>query len=69
MALKRLGIEDCFDQIICFETMNPNLSKSSSPDEVPVLLKPSMDAMKIALRVADIDLRRTVSHHFSGFFV
>uniref|UniRef100_A0A6N2NE08 Uncharacterized protein n=1 Tax=Salix viminalis TaxID=40686 RepID=A0A6N2NE08_SALVM len=20
---KRLGIEDCFDQIICFETMNP----------------------------------------------
>ncbi|KAB5544994.1 hypothetical protein DKX38_013106 [Salix brachista] len=60
MALKRLGIEDCFDQIICFETMNPNLSKSTSPDEFPVLLKPSMDAMKIALRVADVDLRRTL---------
>uniref|UniRef100_A0A6N2NLI5 Uncharacterized protein n=1 Tax=Salix viminalis TaxID=40686 RepID=A0A6N2NLI5_SALVM len=59
MVLKRLGIEDCFDQIICFETMNPNLSKSTSPDEFPVL-KPSMDAMKIALRVADVDLRRTL---------
>ncbi|KAJ6771583.1 HALOACID DEHALOGENASE-LIKE HYDROLASE [Salix koriyanagi] len=60
MALKRLGIEDCFDQIICFETMNPNLSKSTSPDEFPVLLKPSVDAMKVALRVADVDPRRTL---------
>ncbi|KAG6647508.1 hypothetical protein CIPAW_07G083700 [Carya illinoinensis] len=47
-------------QIICFETMNPNLSKSTRPDEFPVLLKPSMDAMKIALDVADVDPRRTL---------
>ncbi|KAF9673927.1 hypothetical protein SADUNF_Sadunf10G0074700 [Salix dunnii] len=60
MALKRLGIEDCFEQIICFETMNPNLSKSTSPDAFPVLLKPSVDAMKVALRVADVDPRRTL---------
>ncbi|KAJ9182092.1 hypothetical protein P3X46_006121 [Hevea brasiliensis] len=59
-VLKRLGLEDCFDQIICFETMNPNLSKSTSPDEFPVLLKPSMDAMKIALQAADVDPRRTL---------
>ncbi|KDP40159.1 hypothetical protein JCGZ_02157 [Jatropha curcas] len=59
-VLKRLGLEDCFDQIICFETMNPNLSKSTRPDEFPVLLKPSMDAMKIALQVANVDPRRTL---------
>ncbi|KAJ4843219.1 hypothetical protein Tsubulata_039636 [Turnera subulata] len=59
-VLKRLGIEDCFDQIICFETMNPNLSKSTRPDEFPVLLKPAMDAMKIALMAADVDPRRTL---------
>ncbi|CAK7327028.1 unnamed protein product [Dovyalis caffra] len=60
MSLKRLGIEDCFDQIICFETMNPNLSKSTTPYEFPILLKPSMDAMKIALRVADVDPLRSL---------
>ncbi|OAY55786.1 uncharacterized protein LOC110610844 [Manihot esculenta] len=59
-VLKRLGLEDCFDQIICFETMNPNLSKSMRPDEFPVLLKPSMDAMKIALQAANVDPRRTL---------
>ncbi|CAN1807773.1 Uncharacterized protein C24B11.05 [Linum perenne] len=60
-VLDRLGLEDCFDQIICFETMNPNLPNSTRPDEFPVLLKPSMDAMKIALRAADVDPRRTVT--------
>ncbi|KAG2727533.1 hypothetical protein I3760_01G161000 [Carya illinoinensis] len=59
-VLDRLGLKDCFEQIICFETMNPNLSKSTRPDEYPVLLKPSMDAMKIALDVADVDPRRTL---------
>ncbi|KAB1214203.1 hypothetical protein CJ030_MR5G023116 [Morella rubra] len=59
-ALDRLGLKDCFEQIICFETMNPNLSKSTLPDEFPVLLKPSMDAMKIALDVAEVDPRRTL---------
>ncbi|CAN1807769.1 Uncharacterized protein C24B11.05, partial [Linum perenne] len=59
-VLDRLGLEDCFDQIICFETMNPNLPNSTRPDEFPVLLKPSMDAMKIALRAADVDPRRTL---------
>ncbi|CAL1396786.1 unnamed protein product [Linum trigynum] len=59
-ALKRLGLEDCFEKIICFETMNPNLPNSTRPDQFPVLLKPSMDAMKIALRAADVDPRRTL---------
>uniref|UniRef100_A0A5B6YRA5 Pyridoxal phosphatase n=1 Tax=Davidia involucrata TaxID=16924 RepID=A0A5B6YRA5_DAVIN len=59
-ALDRLGIRDCFEQIICFETLNPNLSKSTRPDEFPVVLKPSLDAMKIAIDVAEVDPRRTL---------
>ncbi|XP_021291115.1 uncharacterized protein LOC110421768 [Herrania umbratica] len=59
-VLKRLGLEDCFDQIICFETLNPNLPKSTRPDEFPVVLKPSKDAMKIALDVSHVDPRRTL---------
>ncbi|KAK4266353.1 hypothetical protein QN277_027293 [Acacia crassicarpa] len=59
-VLNRLGISDCFQQIICFETMNPNLCNATRPDEFPVLLKPSPEAMKIALRAAQVDPRRSL---------
>ncbi|KAB2599613.1 hypothetical protein D8674_009884 [Pyrus ussuriensis x Pyrus communis] len=59
-VLERLGVVECFDQIICFETMNPNLPSSTRPDEFPVVLKPSIEAMEIALRAADVDPRRTL---------
>ncbi|KAF6167286.1 hypothetical protein GIB67_043147 [Kingdonia uniflora] len=59
-VLERLGLRDCFDQIICFETINPNLSKPCRPDEFPVVLKPSMDAITIAIDVADVDPRCTL---------
>jgi len=59
-ALDRLGIRDCFEQVICFETINPNLPNATRPDEFPVLLKPSLDAFKIALHAANVDPRRTV---------
>ncbi|KAI8566245.1 hypothetical protein RHMOL_Rhmol02G0025200 [Rhododendron molle] len=59
-ALDRLGIRDCFEKIICFETLNPNLSKSTRPDEFPVVLKPSLEAFRIAIDVAEIDPRRTL---------
>ncbi|KAL5580965.1 hypothetical protein UlMin_013407 [Ulmus minor] len=32
-ALSRLGLEDCFEQIICFETLNPNY-KTNVPVDV-----------------------------------
>ncbi|KAG5560145.1 hypothetical protein RHGRI_003433 [Rhododendron griersonianum] len=51
---------DCFEKIICFETFNPNLSKSTRPDEFPVVLKPSQEAFRIAIDVAEIDPRRTL---------
>ncbi|KAL7105221.1 hypothetical protein ACP275_07G030500 [Erythranthe tilingii] len=59
-ALDRLGIKDCFEIIICFETMNPNLWNSNRPDEFPVVLKPSIEAMKIGVDVAEVDPRRTL---------
>ncbi|XP_049407974.1 uncharacterized protein LOC125871432 [Solanum stenotomum] len=59
-ALDRLGITDCFEQIICFETMNFNLSKATRPEEIPVILKPSMEAMNIAIEAAQIDPYRTL---------
>ncbi|XP_010277510.1 PREDICTED: uncharacterized protein LOC104611920 [Nelumbo nucifera] len=59
-VLERIGLQDCFDEIICFETLNPNISKSSRPNEFPVVLKPSIDAMKIAIDAAQVDPRRTL---------
>lgn len=59
-VLDRLGIRDCFEQIICFETMNPNLSKASRPDEIPVVLKPSLEAINIAIDAAEVDPRHTL---------
>lgn len=32
-ALARLGLEDCFDGIVCFETLNPTDKSTASPDE------------------------------------
>ncbi|XP_055813506.1 uncharacterized protein LOC129882997 [Solanum dulcamara] len=59
-ALDRLGIKDCFEQIICFETMNFNLSEATRPEEIPVILKPSMEAMNIAIEAAQVDPCRTL---------
>ncbi|KAF2601175.1 hypothetical protein F2Q70_00025275 [Brassica cretica] len=60
-VLERLGLEDCFEEIICFETMNPNLFGSTTrPDEHPVVLKPSLTAMDVCIRAANVDPRRAV---------
>ncbi|KAK4355610.1 hypothetical protein RND71_024581 [Anisodus tanguticus] len=59
-ALDRLGIQDCFEQIICFETMNFNLSKATRPEEIPVILKPSLEAMNIAIEAAQVNPCRTL---------
>ncbi|TVU37042.1 hypothetical protein EJB05_19009 [Eragrostis curvula] len=40
-ALKRLGIEDCFERVVCFETLNP-----TSPPCVPVDELQIFDIMK-----------------------
>lgn len=40
-VLKRLGIEDCFEGVVCFETLN-----STSPDPVPANEVEIFDIMK-----------------------
>lgn len=61
-ALARLGIqEDCFDQIICFETMNPHLfdeTKDVFSTSSEVVLKPSPKAVEIAINLAGYDPQR-----------
>ncbi|KAK1611010.1 hypothetical protein QYE76_034683 [Lolium multiflorum] len=67
-ALERLGVEEaCFDDVVCFETMNPHLfveakddDDGASADHAVVVLKPSVDAIFAALRVAGTDPNRTL---------
>jgi len=71
-VLKKLGLEDCFEGIICFETLNsPSqiTEKNSDCDmpivnstipKAPVICKPSKDAIEQALRLANTDPRRTI---------
>ena len=99
-ALSRLGLEDCFEGIICFETLNPPIdpnkkndkkSGGSPPenaidhgffsgsdtetgdvtgcdgasDEEPkirILCKPSVGAMKAAVKIANADPKKTVRY-------
>ncbi|MGJ2918465.1 hypothetical protein ACR8KM_22535, partial [Salmonella enterica subsp. enterica serovar Paratyphi A] len=48
------------EKIISFYTFNPNLSKSTRPDEYPVVMKPSLDAIRKSNDVAEIDPCRTL---------
>lgn len=103
-VLKRLGLEDCFQGVICFETLNPPPEQKGLADEeqddlydhglltetdsnsdsesdeatdsvnsgvfqtksaprkgTKILCKPSLDAIKAAIRIANIDPKRAVS--------
>lgn len=67
-ALERLGIDEAvFDDVVCFETMNPHLfgeaRANGGGDQQPVVvLKPSVDAIVAGLRAAGTtNPRRTVS--------
>ncbi|XP_022964697.1 suppressor of disruption of TFIIS-like [Cucurbita moschata] len=77
-VLNRLGLEGCFDRVICFETLNSSDdgsesdSKSSTGDvdvdndtppplpATPILCKPSPNAFESALKIANIDPKRTL---------
>ncbi|KAG0473682.1 hypothetical protein HPP92_015539 [Vanilla planifolia] len=56
-VLSRLGLEDCFEGIICFETLNEG---SGGLFAAPILCKPSEFAMEHALRLANIAPQRAV---------
>ncbi|KAH6814993.1 Haloacid dehalogenase-like hydrolase superfamily protein [Perilla frutescens var. frutescens] len=78
-VLSRLGLEDCFHGVICFETLNPPLEPVKSMDGVDeqtqdapemksgnmnlktqILCKPSLEAMEAAIRIANVDPKKTI---------
>lgn len=93
-ALSRLGLEDCFEGIICFETLNPPTEPNNKDDKekgsLPasptdyeffsgsdseidngtdcrqeerkprILCKPSVEAMRAAIKIAKVDPRKTL---------
>lgn len=63
-VLSRLGLEDCFDGVICFETLNPpvedNEENGDSNLRRRVLCKPSLEAMEAVIRIVKIDPKKTV---------
>ncbi|XP_057867243.2 uncharacterized protein C24B11.05 isoform X1 [Cryptomeria japonica] len=69
-VLSRLGLEDCFEGVICFETLNssPETAENNNSWDVhfsvisktPVVCKPSIEAIERALVLANADPKRTV---------
>ncbi|KAK6132039.1 hypothetical protein DH2020_034220 [Rehmannia glutinosa] len=88
-VLSRMGLEDCFQGVICFETLNPRQENFKSingegeecineveklPQEdietknnkdpglkTQILCKPSVEAMEAAIRIANVDPKKTVN--------
>lgn len=56
-ALRRLGLEECFEGVICFETLNDVAQSKSS---TRILCKPNLDAMEAAIQIAKIDPKKTI---------
>ncbi|KAJ6679967.1 hypothetical protein OIU79_019647 [Salix purpurea] len=100
-VLKRIGLEDCFEGIICFETLNPPLETAKNMDGLDndaviaggeaepcefdgtaatgrekildngtsssksrILCKPSLEAIEAAIKIANIDPKKTVIFDF-----
>ncbi|EOA14750.1 hypothetical protein CARUB_v10028046mg [Capsella rubella] len=65
-ALKRLGIEDCFERIISFETLNPKTDDAELScvighlPENPVICKPTEIAFEKAFDIAQLNPHKTL---------
>ncbi|KAK1434860.1 hypothetical protein QVD17_00614 [Tagetes erecta] len=69
-VLSRLGLEDCFDDVICFESLNPKTQTTDAPksdDEPvgslptsPIVCKPSENAFQQAFKMANINPHTTL---------
>ncbi|XP_059073752.1 uncharacterized protein LOC131874406 [Cryptomeria japonica] len=60
--LSRLGLEDCFEGVICFGILNSHTTWEtpiSVIPKTPILWKPSKEAIKRALLLANADPKRT----------
>ncbi|KAE8660553.1 Peptidyl-prolyl cis-trans isomerase [Hibiscus syriacus] len=62
-VLKGLCLEECFEGIICFETLNPPLQQPDfmdAADKSPILCKPSLEAFEAAIQLANVDPKKTI---------
>ncbi|KAI7726021.1 hypothetical protein M8C21_033451, partial [Ambrosia artemisiifolia] len=74
-VLHRLGLEDCFDDVICFESLNPKntINNPSAPNgsvigfgyngelpESPIVCKPFENAFQQAFKLAKINPHKTL---------
>nr|GMD64427.1 suppressor of disruption of TFIIS-like isoform X3 [Ipomoea batatas] len=66
-VLSRLGLEDCFDDIICFETLNPihnssvqGMDGDSGLPKTPIVCKPFEGAFERAFEIAGINPHKTL---------
>ncbi|KAF5733414.1 suppressor of disruption of TFIIS [Tripterygium wilfordii] len=70
-VLTRLGLEDCFEGVICFETLNPPLEAADEPDpddadpdsctsKPRIICKPSLEAIEAAIRIANVEPEKTI---------
>ena len=53
-----MGIKDCFEEVICFETLN-SLTNNFNNSK-PIVCKPSMEAFKRAIEIAKVDADKIV---------
>ncbi|KAK6142161.1 hypothetical protein DH2020_005216 [Rehmannia glutinosa] len=67
-VLSRLGLEDCFDDIICFETLNPTRKDNDELPKPPIVCKPFENSFEQAFKIAGINPQKTVgsSHRTKG---
>lgn len=77
-VLHRLGLEDCFDDVVCFESLNPKNQTTDTPKssvagnkdnkpvdllpESPVVCKPFENAFQQAFKMAKLNPDKTVSY-------
>ncbi|CDO97465.1 unnamed protein product [Coffea canephora] len=60
-VLSRLGLEDCFEGVICFETLNPPPPEAPSADHANGTPDDDNDsAGETAIRIANVDPNKTI---------
>ncbi|KAJ0475435.1 putative pyridoxal phosphatase [Helianthus annuus] len=71
-VLNRLGLEDCFEGIICFETLNTHpvkevetqndggMNNSSDESATRIICKPALESFQAATVIANLDPNKTI---------
>uniref|UniRef100_A0A453MDA8 Pyrimidine 5'-nucleotidase n=1 Tax=Aegilops tauschii subsp. strangulata TaxID=200361 RepID=A0A453MDA8_AEGTS len=59
-VLRRLGLQDCFEGVICFETLNPPAVTSNGLSKSSILCKPTIESMEAAIHIANVDPKKTI---------